>query len=139
MRRLAYSRWQHTNSASHVHGLDRDAAIRCESASRKPRTSTTLPIDADAALSPRGGVLHLPIVGRHWRQHPQQSHRTGDPDAVPAHSPLNSWINHVINLTRILDLNYGLTLGESGWDTGMDATSSASAQWWAWVRKKTAI
>ena len=27
-------------------------------------------------------TAYLPIVGRHWRQHPQQSHRTGDPDAV---------------------------------------------------------
>ena len=33
-------------------------------------------------VAKRGGVLYLPIVGRHWRQHPQQSHRTGDPGAV---------------------------------------------------------
>ncbi|WP_423709972.1 nucleotidyl transferase AbiEii/AbiGii toxin family protein [Undibacterium sp. WLX3042] len=33
-------------------------------------------------VAKRGGVLYLPIVGRHWRQHPQQSHRTGDPEAV---------------------------------------------------------
>lgn len=83
VRRLAYSRWQHANSASHVHGLVvmRRAAVEAALAE-----ITDINNFADWLLTllaaKRGGCLHLPIVGRHWRQHPQQSHRTGDPDAV---------------------------------------------------------
>ena len=83
VRRLAYSRWQHANSASHVHGL---IVMRRSVVEAVLKETTDLNNFADWLLTllvaKRGGVLYLPIVGRHWRQHPQQSHRTGDPDAV---------------------------------------------------------
>ncbi|HBP1726835.1 hypothetical protein [Pseudomonas aeruginosa] len=83
VRRLAYSRWQHANSASHVHGL---IVMRRTAVEAALAETTDLNNFADWLLTllvaKRGGVLHLPIVGRHWRQHPQQSHRTGDPEAV---------------------------------------------------------
>ena len=83
VRRLAYSRWQHANSASHVHGL---IVMRRSAVEAALAETTDLNNFADWLLTllvaKRGGVLHLPIVGRHWRQHPQQSHRTGDPEAV---------------------------------------------------------
>lgn len=83
MRRLAYSRWQHTNSASHVHGL---IVMRRAAVESVIKETTGIHNFADWMLTllvaKSGGVLYLPIVGRHWRQHPQQSHRTGDPDAV---------------------------------------------------------
>lgn len=83
VRRLAYSRWQHANSASHVHGL---IVMRRTAVEAALAETADLNNFADWLLTlliaKRGGVLHLPIVGRHWRQHPQQSHRTGDPEAV---------------------------------------------------------
>ncbi len=83
VRRLAYSRWQHANSASHVHGL---IVMRRSVVEAVLKETTNLNNFADWLLTllvaKRGGVLYLPIVGRHWRQHPQQSHRTGDPGAV---------------------------------------------------------
>ena len=83
VRRLAYSRWQHANSASHVHGLIvmRRAAVE---AALKDTTDINNLADwlLTLLIAKRGGVLYLPIVGRHWRQHPHQSHRTGDPEAV---------------------------------------------------------
>ena len=83
VRRLAYSRWQHANSASHVHGL---IVMRRSAVEAVLKETTDLNNFADWLLTllvaKRGGVLYLPIVGRHWRQHPQQSHRTGDPEAV---------------------------------------------------------
>ena len=82
-RRLAYSRWQHANSASHVHGL---IVMRRSTVEAALAETTDLNNFADWLLTllvaKRGGVLHLPIVGRHWRQHSQQSHRAGDPEAV---------------------------------------------------------
>ena len=83
VRRLAYSRWQHANSASHVHGL---IVMRRSAVEAVLKETTDINNFADWLLTllvaKRGGVLHLPILGRHWRQHPQQSHRTGDPEAV---------------------------------------------------------
>lgn len=83
VRRLAYSRWQHANSASHVHGL---IVMRRSAVEVALAETTDINNLADWLLTllvaRRGGVLYLPIVGRHWRQHPQQSHRTGDPGAV---------------------------------------------------------
>ena len=83
VRRLAYSRWQHANSASHVHGLIVMRRTAVEAALAETADVNNF---ADWLLTllvaKRGGVLYLPIVGRHWRQHPQQSHRTGDPEAV---------------------------------------------------------
>ena len=83
VRRLAYSRWQHANSASHVHGL---IVMRRSAVEAAFAETTDLNNFADWLLTllvaKRGGVLHLPIVGRHWRQHSQQSHRAGDPEAV---------------------------------------------------------
>jgi len=83
VRRLAYSRWQHANSASHVHGL---IVMRRSAVEAALAETADLNNFADWLLTlliaKRGGVLHLPIVGRRWRQHPKQSHRTGDPEAI---------------------------------------------------------
>jgi len=83
VRRLAYSRWQHAHSASHVHGLIvmRRAAVEAvldhiAEANEYPDWLLT------RLLAQRGSVLHLPIVGRHWRQHPRQGHRCNIPDAA---------------------------------------------------------
>jgi hypothetical protein len=82
-RRLAYSAFQHAHSASHVHGLIvmRRAVVEAVLAA-----TTDIHPMADWLLTrlvaQSGGVLHLPIVGRHWRQHPRQVHRTADPAVV---------------------------------------------------------
>jgi hypothetical protein len=79
VRRLAYSAFQHAHSASHVHGLIvmRRAAVETVLAA-----TTDIHPMADWLLTrlvaQRGRVLHLPAVGRHWRQHPRQVHRTAD-------------------------------------------------------------
>jgi hypothetical protein len=76
VRRLAYSAFQHAHSASHVHGLIvmRRAVVEAVLAA-----TTDIHPMADWLLTrlvaQRGGVLHLPIVGRHWRKHPNQHHR----------------------------------------------------------------
>ena len=83
VRRLAYSRWQHAESASHVHGL---IVMRRTAVDAVLAEITDIGHYAEWLLTllvtKRGGCLHLPIVGRHWRQHATQSHRAGDPDAV---------------------------------------------------------
>ena len=83
VRRLAYSRWQHANSASHVHGLIVMRRTAVEAALAETADVNNF---ADWLLTllvaKRGGVLHLPIVGRRWCQHPKQSHRSGDPESV---------------------------------------------------------
>ena len=83
VRRLAYCRWQHANNASHVHGLIvmRRSAVEAALA-QIPDINNLADWLLTLLVAKRGGVLYLPIVGRHWRQHPQQSHRTGDPEAV---------------------------------------------------------
>ena len=93
IRRLAYSRWQHANSASHVHGL---IVIRRSAVEAVLKDIAELNNFAEWLLTllvaQRGGVLYLPMVGRHWRQHPQQSHRSSDPDAVRRiHHSTNLW------------------------------------------------
>lgn len=83
MRRLPYSRQQHEGSASHVHGLI--VMRRCVVEAVLQET-----IDINnfsdwlltLLVAKAGEVLHLPIIGRHWRQHPRQSHRAGDLQAV---------------------------------------------------------
>ena len=94
IRRLAYSRWQHAHSASHVHGL---IVIRRSAVEAALKDIAELNNFAEWLLTllvaQRGGVLYLPMVGRHWRQHPQQSHRSSDPDAVRR-------IRHSTNLWR---------------------------------------
>ena len=94
IRRLAYSRWQHAHSASHVHGL---MVMRRSAVEAALKDVAELNNFAEWLLTQlvaqRGGVLHLPMVGRHWRQHPQQSHRSSDPDAVRR-------IRHSTNLWR---------------------------------------
>lgn len=76
LRRLAYSAFQHAHAASHVHGL-----IVMRRAAVEPLLPRLLDLSLGAEwaltrlLAQRGAVLHLPIVGRHWRQHPKQYHR----------------------------------------------------------------
>lgn len=76
VRRLAYSAFQHAHSASHVHGL-----IVMRRSAVDPVLTRIADLDAGAdwwltrLVASRGDVLHLPLVGRHWRQHPNQHHR----------------------------------------------------------------
>lgn len=72
----AYSRWQHANSASHVHGLIvmRRDAVMLEQPMLSAMQSCQIWM-LTQRLAKRGAVLHLPIVGRYWRQHPNQAHR----------------------------------------------------------------
>lgn len=83
VRRLAYSRWQHAHKGSSVHGL---IVMRRSAVEAVLKGTTDINNFADWLLTllvaKRGGVLYLSIVGRHWRQHPHQSHRTGDPEAI---------------------------------------------------------
>ncbi len=83
LRRLAYSAFQHAHSASHVHGL---IVMRRAVVEAVLDATTDIHPMADWLLTRlvvrRGAVLHLPIVGRHWRQHPRQVHRTADPEVV---------------------------------------------------------
>jgi hypothetical protein len=76
LRRLAYSAFQHAHSASHVHGLivmrrDDVAAVAGLVHQQDPTPEWTL----TRMLARRGGVIHVPVIGRHWRQHPGQFHR----------------------------------------------------------------
>lgn len=76
VRRLAYSAFHHAHSASHVHGL-----IVMRRSAVEPVLPRIADLDAGAdwrltrLVARRGGVLHLPLIGRHWRQHPNQHHR----------------------------------------------------------------
>jgi len=72
----AYSRWQHANNASHVHGLIvmRRDAVMLEQPMLSAMQSCQIWM-LTQRLAKRGAVLHLPIVGRYWRQHPNQAHR----------------------------------------------------------------
>jgi hypothetical protein len=76
VRRLAYSAFQHAHSASHVHGL-----IVMRRSAVDPVLTRIADLDAGAdwlltrLVARQGSVLHLPLVGRHWRQHPNQHHR----------------------------------------------------------------
>jgi uncharacterized membrane protein len=83
LRRLTHSRWHHAASASHVHGL---IVMRRSAVEAVLGEITEIHNFADWLLTllvaQRGRVLHLPIVGRHWRQHPHQSHLRANPNAV---------------------------------------------------------
>ena len=76
VRRLAYSAFQHAHSASHVHGL-----IVMRRSAVEPVLTRIADLDAGAdwlltrLVDRQGSVLHLPLVGRHWRQYPNQHHR----------------------------------------------------------------
>ena len=83
VRRLPYSRQQHVNSASHVHGLIVMRRCAVEAVLQETIDINKFSDWLLTLLVAKGGeVLHLPIIGRHWRQHPGQSHRMGDPEAV---------------------------------------------------------
>ena len=81
VRRLAYSAFQHAHSASHVHGL---IVMRRSAVDLVLPRIADLDAGADRLLTRlvarQGSVLHLPLVGRHWRQHPNQHHRRALPD-----------------------------------------------------------
>lgn len=79
LRWLAYSAFQHAHSASHVHGL---IVMRRAVVEAVLDATTGIHPMADWLVARHGAVLHLPIVGRHWRQHPRQVHRTAVPDVV---------------------------------------------------------
>jgi uncharacterized membrane protein len=83
MRRLTNSRRQHAASASHVHGV---IVMRRWAVEAVLQETIDINNFSDWLLTllvaKAGEVLHLPIIGRHWRQHPRQSHRMGDLEAV---------------------------------------------------------
>jgi hypothetical protein len=89
VRRSAYSAFQHAHSASHVHGL-----IVMRRSAVKPVLDHIADLDAGAdwrltrLVASRGGVLHLPLVGRHWRQHPNQHHRRMRRATRPTSNPV---------------------------------------------------
>jgi hypothetical protein len=79
VRRYAYSRFHHHQRADHVHSCvtyRRSAAMECIDAldgiSRYPDWALSL------SLAQRGQIVHLPLIGRQWRQHPKQAHLTLD-------------------------------------------------------------
>lgn len=83
MRRLPYSRRQHANCASYVHGLIVMRRCAVEAVLKETTDINNFSDWLLTLLVAKGGeVLHLPIIGRHWRQHSRQSHRMGDPEAV---------------------------------------------------------
>lgn len=98
LRRLAYSAFQHAHSASHVHGL---IVMRRAAVEAVLDATTDIHPMADWLLTRlvarRGGVLHLPIFGRHWRQHPRQVHRTAAPEVVRR---IRHTIDHATNPWR---------------------------------------
>jgi hypothetical protein len=89
VRRSAYSAFQHAHSASHVHGL-----IVMRRSAVEPVLDRVVDLDAGAdwlltrLVASRGGVLHLPLVGRHWRQHPNQHHRRMRRATRPTSNPV---------------------------------------------------
>lgn len=93
MRRLPYSRQQHAGSASHVHGLIVMRRCAVEAVLKETIDINNFSDWLLTLLVAEGGeVLHLPIIGRHWRQHPRQSHRTGDLEAVRrVRQTMNLW------------------------------------------------
>jgi hypothetical protein len=81
IRRHAYNRVIHHQRADHVHSCvtyRRHAALNVIDAlsgiTRYPDWALSL------SLTQTGQVLHLPLLGRQWRQHPGQAHRIADPD-----------------------------------------------------------
>lgn len=93
VRRLTYSRQQHANCASHVHGLIVMRRCAVEAVLKETTDINNFSDWLLTLLVAKGGdVLHLPIVGRHWRQHPRQSHRIGDLEAVRrVRQAMNLW------------------------------------------------
>lgn len=74
-RRLAYSRYAHAHSPSLVHSL---VVYRREAIKEHLAFIEPFHVYAEWMLTLRlarvGPILHLPITGRHWRQHPAQAH-----------------------------------------------------------------
>lgn len=76
VRRLSYSAFLHAHCASHVHGLIVMRRRHVAAVSRMVRPDDPMPEwTLTRLLARRGDVIHLPIIGRHWRQHPGQFHR----------------------------------------------------------------
>jgi hypothetical protein len=74
-RRLQYNRCEHLNSASHVHGV---IVMRRALVERCLNDIRPLNVLADWAMSlllaKLGPALHVPVIGRDWRQHAAQGH-----------------------------------------------------------------
>ena len=76
IRQLPYTKFHHRRSAALVHSC---VVMRREVAARFVDQVAGLNIWTEWALtrlmSRVGDVIHAPIIGRHWRQHPGQAHR----------------------------------------------------------------
>jgi hypothetical protein len=75
VRNLAYSRYAHAHSPSLVHSL---VVYRRCAAREHLESIATMHVYAEWMLTlhitKSSPVVHLPIIGRHWRQHPRQAH-----------------------------------------------------------------
>ena len=75
VRNLAYSRYAHAHSPSLVHSL---VVYRRSAAKEHLESIGSMHVYAEWMLTLRitrfSPVVHLPIIGRHWRQHARQAH-----------------------------------------------------------------
>ncbi len=81
-RYLSYNRFAHANSGSHVHGV---VVMRRELVAQCLADIRPLNVLCDWAMSlmlaKLGPPVHVPIVGRDWRQHDGQAHHgANDPE-----------------------------------------------------------
>lgn len=96
LRELNYDATTHRTDASHVHGLIvmRRSAVQ-HVLDNTDNTHQRLKSFADwmmtLLVAKQGEVIHLPIVGRHWRQHAKQTHNAIDQVDIRL-------INKVLNL-----------------------------------------
>lgn len=76
VRRLSYSAFLHAHSASHVHGLIVMRRQHVAAVSQMVRPEDPMPDwTLSRLVAAHGQVAHLPVIGRHWRQHQGQFHR----------------------------------------------------------------
>lgn len=83
LRSSGYSSHRHADSAAFVHGLIMMRRDAVESVlDEVARTANFADWVTTLLVARLGTVLHLPVIGRRWRQHTRQSHLAGDRDAV---------------------------------------------------------
>ena len=78
-RNASYDKLRHFKEPAHVHGV---IVMRRSAVEKHLLNIACLPNHADwvltLLLAQDGCMIHLPIVGRYWRQHPHQSHDKKD-------------------------------------------------------------
>ena len=85
VRNLAYGRYAHAHSPSLVHSL---VVYRRSAAMEHLSSIATMHVYAEWMLTLRltrsRPVVHIPIIGRHWRQHARQAHLQSGQDEIDA-------------------------------------------------------